>query len=108
MFGFAAVSETPFSAELTKYSIGVVPDSVSAQAILGTTTFSGGVNLPALTGVSATLANTSLDIDAKANITTANVSSTTSIAALTTAGEANITPASLLGTFTSNVPSILL
>ena len=106
MFGFAAVSETPFSAELTKYSIGVVPASVSAQAILGTTTFSGGVNLPALTGVSATLANTSLDIDAKANITTANVSSTTSIAALTTAGEANITPASLLGTFTSNVPSI--
>ena len=40
MFGFAAVAETPFSAELTKYTIGVVPASVSAQAILGTTTFS--------------------------------------------------------------------
>ena len=106
MFGFAAVSETPFSAELTKYTIGVVPASVSAQAILGTTTFSGGVNLPALTGVSATLANTALDIDGKANITTANVSSTTSIAALTTSGKANVTHPSLLGTFTANIPSI--
>ena len=106
MFGFAAVAETPFSAELTKYSIGVVPASVSAQAILGTATFSGGVNLPALTGVSATLANTALDIDGKANITTANVSSTTSIAALTTSGKANVTHPSLLGTFTANVPSI--
>jgi len=106
MFGFAAVSETPFSAELTKYSIGVVPASVSAQAILGTATFSGGVNLPALTGVSATLTNATLDIDGKANITTANVSSTTSIAALTLSGKANVTHPSLLGTFTPNVPSI--
>ena len=106
MFGFAAVAETPFSAELTKYTIGVVPASVSAQAILGTTTFSGGVNLPALTGVSATLANTALDITGKANITTANVASTTSIAALTTSGKANVTHPSLLGTFTANVPSI--
>ena len=106
MFGFAAVAETPLSAELTKYTIGVVPASVSAQAILGTTTFSGGVNLPALTGVSATLANTALDIDGKANITTANVSSTTSIAALTTSGKANVTHPSLLGTFTANIPSI--
>ena len=106
MFGFAAVSETPLSAELTKYTIGVVPASVSAQAILGTTTFSGGVNLPALTGVSATLANTALDITGKANITTANVASTTSIAALTTSGKANVTHPSLLGTFTANIPSI--
>ena len=106
MFGFAAVSETPFSAELTKYTIGVVPASVSAQAILGTTTFSGGVNLPALTGVSATLANTALDINGKANITTANVASTTSIAALTLTGKANVTHPSLLGTFTANIPSI--
>ena len=106
MFGFAAVSETPFSAELTKYTIGVVPASVSAQAILGTATFSGGVNLPALTGVSATLTNATLDINGKANITTANVSSTTSIAALTLTGKANITHPSLLGTFTANVPSI--
>ena len=106
MFGFAAVSETPFSAELTKYTIGVTPASVSAQAILGTTTFSGGVNLPALTGVSATLTNASLDIDGKANITTANVSSTTSIAALASSGKANVTHPSLLGTFTPNAPSI--
>jgi len=106
MFGFAAVAETPLSAELTKYSIGVVPASVSAQAILGTATFSGGVNLPALTGVSATLTNASLDIDGKANITTANVSSTTSIAALTSSGKANVTHPSLLGTFTPNAPSI--
>ena len=106
MFGFAAVAETPLSAELTKYSIGVVPASVSAQAILGTATFSGGVNLPALTGVSATLTNASLDIDGKANITTANVSSTTSIAALTLSGKANVTHPSLLGTFTPNAPSI--
>jgi len=106
MFGFAAVSETPFSAELTKYTIGVDLPAVSAQAILGTTTFSGGVNLPALTGVSATLTNASLDINGKANITTANVSSTTSIAALTLSGKANVTHPSLLGTFTANVPSI--
>ena len=106
MFGFAAVSETPFSAELTKYTIGVTPASVSAQAILGTTTFSGGVNLPALTGVSATLTNASLDIDGKANITTANVLSTTSISALTSSGKANVTHPSLLGTFTPNAPSI--
>ena len=106
MFGFAAVAETPLSAELTKYTIGVTPASVSAQAILGTTTFSGGVNLPALTGVSATLTNTALDIDGKANITTANVASTTSIAALTISGKANVTHPSLLGTFTPNVPSI--
>jgi hypothetical protein len=106
MFGFAAVAETPLSAELTKYTIGVTPASVSAQALLGTTTFSGGVNLPALTGVSATLTNASLDIDGKANITTANVSSTTSIAALTLSGKANVTHPSLLGTFTPNAPSI--
>ena len=106
MFGFAAVSETLFSAELTKYTIGVDLPAVSAQAILGTTIFSGGVNLPALTGVSATLTNATLDINGKANITTANVSSTTSIAALTLSGKANVTHPSLLGTFTANVPSI--
>ena len=106
MFGFAAVAETPLSAELTKYTIGVVPASVSAASALTAPQFSGGVNLPALTGVSATLANTALDIDGKANITTANVASTTSIAALTTSGKANVTHPSLLGTFTANVPSI--
>lgn len=106
MFGFAAVSETPFSAELTKYTIGVVPASVSAASALTAPQFTGGVNLPALTGVSATLANTALDIDGKANITTANVASTTSIAALTLTGKANVTHPSLLGTFTANVPSI--
>jgi len=106
MFGFAAVAETPFSAELTKYTIGVVPASVSAASALNAPQFSGGVNLPALTGVSATLANTALDIDGKANITTANVASTTSIAALTISGKANVTHPSLLGTFTPNVPSI--
>jgi len=106
MFGFAAVAETPLSAELTKYTIGVVPASVSAASALNAPQFSGGVNLPALTGVSATLANTALDIDGKANITTANVASTTSIAALTISGKANVTHPSLLGTFTPNVPSI--
>ena len=106
MFGFAAVAEKPFSAELTRHTIVVTPASVSAQAILGTTTFSGGVNLPALTGVSATLTNASLDITGKANITTANVASTTSIAALTLTGKANVTHPSLLGTFTANLPSI--
>jgi hypothetical protein len=106
MFGFAAVAETPFSAELTKYTIGVVPASVSAASALNAPQFSGGVNLPALTGVSATLANTALDITGKANITTANVASTTSIAALTISGKANVTHPSLLGTFTPNVPSI--
>ena len=106
MFGFAAVAETPLSAELTKYTIGVVPASVSAASALNAPQFSGGVNLPALTGVSATLANTVLDINGKANITTANVASTTSIAALTISGKANVTHPSLLGTFTPNVPSI--
>ena len=106
MFGFAAVAETPFSAELTKYTIGVVPASVSAASALNAPQFSGGVNLPALTGVSATLTNATLDITGKANITTANVASTTSIAALTTSGKANVTHPSLLGTFTANVPSI--
>jgi hypothetical protein len=106
MFGFAAVAETPLSAELTKYTIGIVPASVSAASALNAPQFSGGVNLPALTGVSATLANTALDIDGKANITTANVASTTSIAALTISGKANVTHPSLLGTFTPNVPSI--
>ena len=106
MFGFAAVSETPLSAELTKYTIGVVPASVSAASALTAPQFSGGVNLPALTGVSATLTNAALDINGKANITTANVSSTTSIAALTLTGKANVTHPSLLGTFTANVPSI--
>ena len=106
MFGFAAVSETPFSAELTKYTIGVTPASVSAQAILGTVVFSGGVNLPALTGVSATLTNASLDINGKANITTANVSSTTSIAALTLSGKANVTHPSLSTSSAINLPSV--
>ena len=106
MFGFAAVAETPLSAELTKYTIGIVPASVSAASALNAPQFSGGVNLPALTGVSATLTNTALDIDGKANITTANVASTTSIAALTISGKANVTHPSLLGTFTTNVPSI--
>ena len=82
MFGFAAVSETPFSAELTKYTIGVDLPAVSAGAALNSPQFSGGVNLPALTGVSATLTNAALDITGKANITTANVASTTSIACL--------------------------
>ena len=106
MFGFAAVAETPFSAELTKYTIGVDLADVSAASALNSPQFSGGVNLPALTGVSATLTNATLDINGKANITTANVSSTTSIAALTLTGKANITHASLLGTFTANVPNI--
>ena len=106
MFGFAAVAETPFSAELTKYTIGVDLANVSAASALNSPQFSGGVNLPALTGVSATLTNAALDIDGKANITTANVSSTTSIAALTLTGKANVTHPSLLGTFTANVPSI--
>ena len=106
MFGFAAVSETPFSAELTRHTIGVTPASVSAQAILGTTTFSGGVNLPALTGVSATTANGTLDFDGKANITSANVASTTSIAALTLSGAANSNATSLSASFTANAPNV--
>ena len=91
MFGFAAVAETPFSAELTKYTIGVDLANVSAASALNSPQFSGGVNLPALTGVSATLTNATLDINGKANITTANVASTTSIAALTSTGAANFT-----------------
>ena len=106
MFGFAAVAETPLSAELTKYSTGIDLGNVSAASALNPPQFTGGVNLPALTGVSATLANPALDINGKANITTANVASTTSIAALTITGKANVTHPSLLGTFTANVPSI--
>ena len=106
MFGFAAVAETPFSAELTKYTIGVDLADVSAASALNPPQFSGGVNLPALTGVSATLTNATLDINGKANITTANVASTTSIAALTSTGAANHTPTAVTGTFTANVPSI--
>ena len=106
MFGFAAVAETPFSAELTKYTIGVDLADVSAASALNPPQFTGGVNLPALTGVSAALANPALDISGKANITTANVASTTSIAALTLTAEANVTHPSLLGTFTANVPNI--
>ena len=106
MFGFAAVAETPFSAELTKYTIGVDLANVSAASALNSPQFSGGVNLPALTGVSATLTNATLDINGKANITTANVASTTSIAALTSTGAANFTPTAVTGTFIANVPSI--
>ena len=106
MFGFAAVAETPFSAELTKYTIGVDLANVSAASALNSPQFSGGVNLPALTGVSATLTNAALDINGKANITTANVASTTSIAALTSTGAANHTPTAVTGAFTANVPSI--
>ena len=106
MFGFAALSEAPLSAELTKYTIGVDLANVSAASALNSPQFTGGVTLPALTGVSATLANPALDINGKANITTANVASTTSIAALILSGKANVTHPSLLGTFTANVPSI--
>ena len=106
MFGFAAVAETPFSAELTKYTIGVDLDDVSAASALNPPQFSGGVNLPALTGVSATLTNATLDIDGKANITTANVASTTSIAALTPTGAANFTLPANTAAFTANVPNI--
>ena len=106
MFGFAAVAETPFSAELTKYTIGVDLANVSAASALNSPQFSGGVNLPALTGVSATLTNATLDIDGKANITTANVASTTSIAALTSTGAANFTLPANTAAFTANVPSI--
>ena len=106
MFGFAAVAETPFSAELTKYTIGVDLANVSAASALNPPQFSGGVNLPALTGVSATLTNATLDINGKANITTANVASTTSIAALTSTGAANFTLPANTATFTANVPSI--
>jgi len=105
MFGFAAVAETPFSTE-PKQNIFAALAGVSVTSALNSPQFSGGVTLPALTGVSATLTNTALDIDGKANITTANVASTTSIAALTTSGKANVTHPSLLGTFTANVPSI--
>ena len=106
MFGFAAVAETPFSAELTKYTIGVDLADVSAATALNSPQFSGGVNLPALTGVSATLTNATLDISGLANITTANVASTTSIAALTTTGAANFTLPENTAAFTANVPSI--
>ena len=106
MFGFAAVAETPFSAELTKYTIGVDLADVSAASALNPPQFSGGVNLPALTGVSATLTNATLDINGKANITTANVASTTSIAALTLTGAANFTLPANTAALTANVPSI--
>ena len=106
MFGFAAVAETPFSAELTKYTIGVDLADVSAASALNPPQFSGGVNLPALTGVSATLTNATLDINGKANITTANVASTTSIAALTSTGAANFTLPANTAAFTANVPNI--
>ena len=106
MFGFAAVAETPFSAELTKYTIGVDLADVSAATALNPPQFSGGVNLPALTGVSAALANPALDINGKANITTANVASTTSIAALTPTGAANFTLPANTAAFTANVPNI--
>jgi len=106
MFGFAAVAETPFSAELTKYTIGVDLANVSAASALNSPQFTGGVNLPALTGVSATLTNAALDINGKANITTANVASTTSIAALTLTGKANHTPTAVTAAFTANVPNI--
>ena len=106
MFGFAAVAETPFSAELTKYTIGVDLADVSAASALNPPQFSGGVNLPALTGVSATLTNATLDINGKANITTANVASTTSIAALTLSGKANFTLPANTAAFTANVPNI--
>ena len=106
MFGFAAVAETPFSAELTKYTIGVDLADVSAASALNSPQFSGGVNLPALTGVSAALANPALDINGKANITTANVASTTSIAALTSTGAANFTLPANTAAFTANVPNI--
>ena len=106
MFGFAAVAETPFSAELTKYTIGVDLANVSAASALNSPQFSGGVNLPALTGVSATLTNATLDINGKANITTANVASTTSIAALTSTGAANFTLPANTAAFTANVPNI--
>ena len=106
MFGFAAVAETPFSAELTKYTIGVDLANVSAASTLNPPQFTGGVNLPALTGVSATLTNATLDIDGKANITTANVASTTSVAALTSTGAANFTLPANTAAFTANVPSI--
>ena len=106
MFGFAAVAETPFSAELTKYTIGVDLADVSAASALNPPQFSGGVNLPALTGVSAALANPALDINGKANITTANVASTTSIAALTPTGAANFTLPANTAAFTANVPNI--
>ena len=106
MFGFAAVSETPFSAELTRHTIGVTPASVSAQALLGTAIFSGGVNLPALTGVSAAANNGTLDFNGKANITSANVASTTSIAALTLSGAANSNATSLSASFTANAPDV--
>ena len=106
MFGFAAVAETPFSAELTKYTIGVDLANVSAASTLNPPQFTGGVNLPALTGVSAALANPALDISGKANITTANVASTTSIAALTLTGKANHTPTAVTAAFTANVPNI--
>ena len=106
MFGFAAVAETPFSAELTKYSTGIDLGNVSAASALSPPQFTGGVNLPALTGVSAALANPALDISGKANITTANVASTTSIAALTSTGAANFTLPANTAAFTANVPSI--
>ena len=106
MFGFAAVAETPFSAELTKYTIGVDLADVSAATALNSPQFSGGVNLPALTGVSATLTNATLDIDGKANITTANVASTTSIAALTSTGAANFTLPANTAALTASVPNI--
>ena len=106
MFGFAAVAETPFSAELTKYTIGVDLADVSAASALNSPQFTGGVNLPALTGVSAALTNATLDINGKANITTANVASTTSIAALTSTGAANFTLPANTAAFTANVPNI--
>ena len=105
MFGFAAVAETPFSAELTKYTIGVDLADVSAASALNPPQFSGGVNLPALTGVSATLTNATLDINGKANITTANVASTTSIAALTLQQKQTLHTLHT-ATFTANVPNI--
>ena len=106
MFGFTSIAETPFATEKATPTIGVDLANVAAQALLNAVTAGGNASLPAITGVSATTANGTLDFDAKSNITIANVLSTVSAAALTGSGKGNITSASVTTAPAINVPSI--
>jgi len=106
MFGFGPFSDAAFGAQKLAPDTTSTLASVNASIINAAVTVSGTADLPFITGVDAVFSTPSIDFNAKANITSSNVSASTGLDNVTTSGKANQTPTAVTATFTANVPTV--
>jgi hypothetical protein len=106
MFGFGPFSDAAFGAQKLAPDTTSTLASVNASIINAAITASGDAEFPAILGVSAVFSTPSIDFDAKANITSSNVSASTVLDNVTTSGKATHTTTAVPATFTVNLPDI--